>query len=154
VAHFLARLTDGDYEVNGDMEEFIRENIRLKQRGCLPRLRGSTKRPYEQSWQYAFEHFDLTKQILSEVPLQIRGEPMESDSFSEWIRGQDNIWIYSSNITQFHYFDLEFSNPKNVVIVQIINPSVSPEVLDLAPLSSGAVKVKFEIPLRAERMDK
>jgi hypothetical protein len=154
VAHFLARLTDGDYEVNGDMEEFIRENIRLKQRGCLPASRGSTKRPYEQSWQYAFEHFDLTKQILSEVPMEIRGEPMESDSFSEWIRGQDNVWIYSSNITQFHYFDLEFSNPKNVVIVQIINPSVSPEVLDLAPLSGEAVKVKFEIPLRAERMDK
>jgi hypothetical protein len=154
VTSFLARLTDGDYEVNGDMEEFIRENIRLKQRGCLPASRGSTKRPYEQSWQYAFEHFDLTKQILSEVPLEIRGEAMESDSFSEWIRVQDNVWIYSSNITQFHYFDLEFSNPKNVVIVQIINPSVSPEVLDLAPLSGGAVKVKFEIPLRVERVDK
>jgi hypothetical protein len=154
VTHFLARLTDGDYEVNGDMEEFIRENICMKQRGCLPRSRGSTKRPYEQSWQYAFEHFDLTKQILSEVPLEIRGEPMESDSFSEWIRGQDNVWIYSSNITAFHYFDLEFLNPKNVVIVQIMYRSVSPEILDLAPLGGGAVKVKFEIPLKAERMDK
>jgi hypothetical protein len=154
VTHFLARLTDGDYEVEGDMEEFIRENIRLKQRGCLPTSRGSTKRPYEQSWQYAFEHFDLTKQILSEVPLQIRGEPMESDSFSEWIRGQDNVWIYASNITEFHYFDLEFSNPANVVIVQLITPYMSPEILDLAPLGGGAVKVKFEIPLRAERIDK
>jgi hypothetical protein len=154
VTHFLARLTDGDYEVNGDMEEFIRENICLKQRGCLPRSRGSTKRPYEQSWQYAFERFDLTKQILSEVPLQIRGEAMETDGFGEWIRGQDDVWIYCSNITQFHYFDLEFSNPANVVIVQIIHPCVSPEVLDLAPLGGGAVNVKFEIPLRAERMDK
>jgi hypothetical protein len=154
VKHFLARLTDGDYEVQGDREEFIRENIRLKQRGCLPRPRGSTKRPYEQSWQYAFEHFNLTKQILSEAPLQIRGEPIESDSFSEWIRSQDNIWIYCSNITEFHYFDLEFSNPANVVILQIIYPGLSPQVLDLAPLGSGAVKVKFEIPLRVERMDK
>jgi hypothetical protein len=154
VKSFLARLTDGDYEVSGDMEEFIRENIRLKQRGCLPTSRGSTKRPYEQSWQYAFEHFDLTKQILSEVPLEIRGEPMESDSFSEWIRAQDNVWIYASNITEFHYFDLEFSNPKNVVIVQLIKPSMSTEVLDLAPLSGGPVRVKFEIPLRAEQMDK
>jgi hypothetical protein len=152
-ASFLARLTDGDYEVKGDMEEFIRENIRLKQRGCLPRARGSTKRPYEQSWQYAFEHFDLTKQILSEVPLHIRKEPMESDSFSEWIRAQDNVWIYASNITQFHYFDLEFSDPANVVILQIIHPCVSTEILDLAPLGK-AVKVKFEIPLRAERMNK
>lgn len=154
VAHFLARLTDGDYEVNGDREEFVRENICLKQRGALPRARGSTKRPYEQSWQYAFEHFDLTKQILSEVPLQIRTEPMESESFSQWIRNQNNLWIYASNITEFHYFDLEFSNPSNGVVVQIIYPGLSAQVLDLAPLSGGPVKVHFEIPLRAERMDK
>ncbi|HEY6333691.1 MAG TPA: hypothetical protein VI756_30520, partial [Blastocatellia bacterium] len=49
---FLNKLTTGDYPVEGDSEEFVRENIRLKQRGCLPRERGSTKRPYEQSWQY------------------------------------------------------------------------------------------------------
>jgi hypothetical protein len=152
-AHFLARLTDGDYEVNGDMEEFIRENIRLKQRDCLPASRGAImRRSYEQSWRYAFEHFDLTKGILSEVPLDIRCEPMESDSFSEWIRAQDNVWIYASNITQFHYFDLEFLNPANVVILQIIHPCVSPELLDLAQLGGGAVKVKFEIPLRVERL--
>jgi hypothetical protein len=154
VTHFLARLTEGDYEVNGDMEEFIRENIRLKQRGCLPKERGSTKRPYEQSWKYAFEHFDLTKQILSEVPLEIRCEPMESDSFGEWIRAQDNVWIYASNIAEFHFFDLELSNPANVVIVQQVSPYSSMEILDLATHGGGAVKVKFEIPLRAERVDK
>ena len=154
VTRFLARLTDGDYEVNGEMEEFIRENIRLKQRGCLPQERGSTSRSYEKSWQYAFEHFDLTKRILSEAPLEIRCEGMESGGFGEWIRGQDNVWIYSSNITEFHYFDLEFSNPANVVVVQIIYPGSSSEVLDLATLGGGPVKVKFEIPLRAERMDK
>ena len=154
VKSFLARLTDGDYEVNGDMEEFIRENIRLKQRGCLPKERGSTKRPYEQSWPYAFEHFDLTKQILSEVPLQIRCEPIESESFGEWIRGQDNVWVYASNIAEFHYFDLEFSNPANVVIAQQISPYSSLEILDLATLGGGAVKVKFEIQLRVERMYK
>jgi hypothetical protein len=151
VEHFLARLTAADYDVQGEEEEFVRENIRLKQAGCLPRERGSTKRPYEQSWQYAFEHFELTKQILSEVPIQIRSEPMESDSFREWIRKQNNLWIYCSNITEFHYFDLEFSNPTNVVLLQIIYPGLAPQVLDLAPLSGGPVKVKFEIPLRAER---
>ena len=154
VTRFLARLTNGDYEVDGEMEEFIRENIRLKQRGCLPQERGSTSRSYEKSWQYAFEHFDLTKRILSEAPLEIRSEGMESGGFGEWIRGQDNVWIYSSNITEFHYFDLEFSNPANVVVVQIIYPGSSSEVLDLATLGGGPVKVKFEIPLRAERMDK
>jgi len=158
---FLARLTDGDYEVNGDTEEFIRENICLKQRGWLPPSRGSSNRSYEQSWQYALDRFDLTKRILSEAPLEIRNEPMESDGFSEWIRAQGNVWIYSSNITEFHYFNLEFSNPANVVVVQIINtntnalePSREPEVLDLATLGGGPVKVKFEIPLRVERMDK
>jgi hypothetical protein len=124
----------------------------LKQEGRLPRERGSTKRPYEQSWQYAFENFELTKRLLLEVPLEIRTEPMEGESFSEWIRGQNNLWIYASNITQFHYFDLEFANPTNVVLVQIIHPG-QPQLLDLSPVSGGSVKVKFEIPLRAVRID-
>jgi hypothetical protein len=41
-----------------------------------------------------------------------------------------------------------------VVVAQIINPSVSPEILDLASLGGGEVKVKFEIPLRVERVGK
>ena len=153
VAHFLDRLTAGDYAAENDEERFVRENICLKQKGCLPRERGSTKRPYEQSWQFAFENFELTKQILSEVSLEIRSEPMESDSFREWIRAQNNLWIYCSNITEFHYFDLEFSNPTNVVLLQIIYPGQT-QLLDLEPMSGGPVKVNFEIPLRAERIDK
>jgi hypothetical protein len=153
VEHFLGRLTAGDYDAETVQEQFIRENIMMKQKGCLPRSRGSTKRPYEQSWRYAFENFDLTKRLLTEVPLEIRTEPMESDSFSRWIRDQNNLWIYASNITQFHYFDLEFSDPANVVIIQIIHPE-QPQLLDLAPLGGGPVKVKFEIPLKAERTDK
>jgi hypothetical protein len=151
VEDFLNRLTEGTYAVETEMEKFVQENICMKQRGTLPRSRGSTKRPYRESWQYAFEHFDLTKQILSETPLEIRTEPMESESFSEWIREQDNLWIYASNITQFHYFDLDFADPSNVVIVQIIFPE-QPQLLDLAPLGGGPVRVKFEIPLQAERI--
>ena len=151
VSHFLQRLTDGDYEADTEREEFVRENIRLKQQGKLPRERGSTKRPYEQSWQYAFEHFDLTKKILSETPLDIRTEPMESEGFSNWIRQQDNLWIYSSNITEFHYFDLDFANPANVVLLQIIFPG-QVQLLDLAPLGGGPVKVHFHIPINAERI--
>lgn len=152
VEHFLGRLTSGDYETETEQEQFVRDNIRLKQKGCLPRERGSTKRPYEQSWQYAFENFDLTKQLLSEVPLDIRTEPMESESFSEWIREQNNLWIYASNITQFHFFDLEFADTSNVVLVQIIHPE-QPQLLDLAPLAGGPVKVNFRIPLSAERIE-
>jgi hypothetical protein len=151
VPHFLARLTDGDYDVDGDLEDFVRENIRLKQAGCLPRERGSTKRPYEQSWQYAFEHFELTKQILSEVPIDIRTEPMESDSFRAYIREQNNLWIYCSNITEFHYFDLDVADTSNVVVLQIIYPGQT-QLLDLAPLAGSPVNVRFEIPLKADRL--
>jgi hypothetical protein len=151
VGHFLDRLTAGDYAAETDSERFVRENICMKQKGCLPRARGSTKRPYEQSWQYAFENFELTKRILSEVPLEIRTEPMESETFSNWIRTQNNLWIYASNITEFHYFDLEFADPSNCVVLQIIFPG-NAQLLDLAPLAGGPVKVKFEIPLKVERM--
>jgi hypothetical protein len=151
-AQFLGRLTAGDYDAEDEDEEFVRENIRLKQKGSLPPERGSTKRPYEQSWQYALEHFALTRQILAEALLDIRTEPMESGSFREWIRGQTNLWAYASNITEFHYFDLEFADPANVVLLQIIFPGQT-QILDLAPLGGGPVKVRFEIPLRAERID-
>ena len=76
---------------------------------------------------------------------------MESESFSAWIREQNNLWIYASNITQFHYFTLEFANPTNVVIVQIIHPEQS-QLLDLAPWGGGPVRARFEIPLVAERI--
>jgi hypothetical protein len=151
VRQFLQRLTNGDYEVETDAEQFVRENIRLKQRGTLPRVRGSTKRPYEQSWQYAFEHFELTKKILSETPLDIRTEPMESDGFRDWIRQQNNLWIYCSNITEFHFFDLEFADPANVVLLQIIFPG-QVQLLDLAPLAGGPVRLHCHIPLQAERI--
>jgi hypothetical protein len=152
VAHFLRRLTDGDYDVEGELEAFVRENISMKQNGCLPRSRGSTKRPYEQSWQYAFEHFDLTKRLLTEVPLEIRNEPMESESFSSYVRGRSNLWIYCSNVTEFHYFDLDFDDPANMVVLQIIYPN-EPQLLDLAPLGGGPARMHFQIPLRAERID-
>ena len=152
VEQFLARLTAGDYDTEGEMEEFVRENIMLKQRGALPRSRGSTKRPYEQSWQHAFAHFDLTKRMLMETPLEIRNAPMESDGFRNMIHAQNNAWIYASNITQFHFFDLDFADPTNCVVVQIIHPEQL-EILDLAPLSGGPVKVDFRIPLRASRLE-
>ncbi len=151
VTHFLERLTNAEYEADTDEEIFVRENIRLKQKGCLPRERGSTKRPYEQSWQYAFERFELTKKLLSEVPLEIRREPMESENFRKWIYAQNNIWIYASNITEFHYFDLDFADTSNVVVVQIIYPGQL-QLMDLATKGGTPVKVKFEIPLKAERL--
>ncbi|MFT4927442.1 MAG: hypothetical protein ACI8WB_003549 [Phenylobacterium sp.] len=147
--HFLQRLTDGDYEVEGEKETFIRENIKLKQRDELPRTRGSSKRSFAESWKIALDNFDLTKQILTDVPMEIRTEPMESESFSEYIKQQNNLWIYASNITQFHFFELDFTDPSNVVVIQIIHPE-QPQLLDLAPMAGRPVKLKVQIPLSAE----
>lgn len=152
VTEFLDHLTHASYDVKDEEEAFVRENIRLKQAGQLPRSRGSSKRSYEESWTYAFENFDLTKSLLTDVPLDVRCEPMEASGFRDWIKHQTNLWIYCSNITQFHFFDLEFLDPSNVVLLQIIFPG-QPQLLDLAPLAPSPVKVRFEIPMVAERME-
>lgn len=152
VAELLDHFTHGSYEVDDEEEAFVRENIRLKQAGQLPRSRGSSKRSYEESWTYAFRHFDLTKSILTDVPLDIRCEPMEAPSFYDWIKDQNNLWIYCSNITQFHFFDLEFSDPSNVVLLQIIFPEQA-QLLDLARFAPSPVKVRLEIPMVAEPLE-
>ena len=150
--HFLNRLREGDYEVSTEEEQFLKENISLHSKGQLPRSRGSSKRSYEESWQHVLENFDLTKRILTEVTVDIRTEPMESGTFSEMIKAKDNVWIYASNITQFHYFDLEILDPSNVVVTQIIFPEKA-ELLDLAPYGGNPVKLKFQIPLAVEKLN-
>jgi hypothetical protein len=145
---FLQHLHDGDYSVDNDQEKFIRENICLKQQGKLERTRGSSKRSFEQSWKIALENFAVTKQLLTDVPLEIRTEPMESESFSQYIKKQNNLWIYASNITEFHFFNLELDDPSNVVAVQIIYPG-KPQLLDLAGMGKKPVRLKVEIPLSA-----
>ena len=84
------------------------------------------------------------------MPLDIRCEPMEAPSFYDWIKDQNNLWIYCSNITQFHFFDLEFSDPSNVVLLQIVFPE-QPQLLDLARFAPSPVKVRLEIPMVAAR---
>ncbi len=149
--HFLDRLENKDYEVNTEDERFVRENISMKQKGILPRSRGSSKRSFYLSWKYALDNFDITKSIL-QGPLEIRTEPMESDSFSDMIRNQNNSWIYASNITEFHYFDLDFEDPSNCVMLQIIHPE-KPQLLDISEYAGKRVRVKFEIPMRVEELE-
>lgn len=152
-AQFLQRLTDADYEVEGELAEFVRENIRLRRLDQLPRSRGSTKRTFEESWPIALEHFDLTKEILQSALQPIRTEPMESESFAVYIKAQNNLWIYASNITQFHYFELELDDPSNVVLLQIIHPA-QPQLLDLSHFSGVPVRVHFEIPMYAQPLER
>lgn len=150
-AHFLARLTDGDYDAEGDLDVFIKENIAMKQRDSLPPSRGSSKRSYEQSWRHALENFDLTKGILTDVPVSIRNEPMEAQGFRDFVRDQRDAWFYCSNVAEFVYFDLELSDPANVVLFAIIHPE-QPQLLDLAPWAGGPVRVNVHIPMTVERL--
>lgn len=149
---FLAHMTNADYEVEDEDQQFVKENIQLKQQGNLPRSRGSSKRSFEESWKNAFDHFDITKDLLGKDDLEIRTEPMESGSFADMIRNNQNCWIYASNITQFHWFDLEVNNPSNMVALQIIHPE-QPQLLDLSEHAGHRTRVKFQIPLSAERID-
>lgn len=148
--HFLDRLENMDYDTFTEDEKFVQENISMHSKGTLPRSRGSSKRSFYLSWKYALDNFELTKSILS-GPLDIRTEPMESASFSEMIRNQNNSWIYASNITQFHFFDLEFEDPSNCVMLQIIHPE-QPQLMDISEYAGQRVKVKFQIPMSVEVM--
>lgn len=148
---FLKRLSDGDYDANGEDEEWVRENIRLKQAGRLPRSRGSSKRSYEQSWTLALSDFAKTKRVLQEAQVEVRTEPMESESFRAWARPQQNLWFYCSNIAQFHFFDIDFDDPRNVLLLAIIFPE-QVDFLDLAPMAGGPVRAQVRIPMRAVRL--
>lgn len=148
--HFLQRLEDKEYNVFSDDEKFVQQNISMKSKGILPRSRGSSKRSFYLSWKYALDNFETTKAILK-GPLEIRTEPMESESFSDMIRNERNAWIYASNITQFHYFDLQFEDPANCVMLQIIHPE-QPQLLDVSEYAGKRVKVKFQIPISVETL--
>ena len=145
----LARLSTEDYEVRSPAEALIRENLALKQRGELDRSRGSSyKRSLAASWRYALDHFDETRRLLTEVPLQVRLEGIQSPGFLEYLRHQRNVWIYASNIVEFTYGRLRLDHPENAVIVSVVYPGQM-QLLDLAPFGDRPVEVFYEIPLTA-----
>jgi SAM-dependent methyltransferase len=145
----LARLSTEDYEVRSPAEALIRENLALKQRGQLDASRGSSyKRSLATSWRYALDHFDETRRLLTEVPLQVRLEGIQSPGFLEYLRHERNLWIYASNIVEFSYGRLRLDHPENAVIVSVVYPGQM-QLLDLAPFGDRPVEVCYEIPLTA-----
>lgn len=146
---FLDRLTHRDFDVENEEEAVIRENVALHQRGELPPARGAAKRSFEASWTYALDRFDLTRGLLTDVPLDLRLEGMESESFARFVRDKSNLWLYCSNIIEFVYHKLRFDCPANNVILSIIYPGQT-DLLDLAPFGCRAVEVACRIPLAAE----
>lgn len=147
---FLDRLTTQDYEVNTEEERTIRWNISQKQLGLLSSLR--SKKSFEKSWPYALENFDLTKRILTEVPITSFRTGMQRKGFRDYIRERNNLWIYASNIFLFFFFKLKFSRPENVVMLANYYRKV--EKLDLDGLAPGPVEVDCRLPMSAQRVTK
>ncbi len=150
--HFLDRLTQGDYEVTSEVDAFLKENIQIVQKnGHIDEVRGafsSHGRDLANSWRLALENFDETKKYLIESEIDTRTEPIEGENFKELISSKTQHWIYASNITQFHFFDLEILEPSNVVLLQIHHEDA--QLLDLAEYADNAIRVKFEYPIRIE----
>jgi SAM-dependent methyltransferase len=147
--NFLARLTHQDYDVENEAEVTIRENLALKQRGELRRERGSSyPRTLEVSWGYSLEHFDLTKRLLTEVPLECRVLGIESEEFAALLKERENLWIYASNIAEFTFSRFCIDHPRNAVLVSIIYPG-QVDLLDLAPFGDRPVEARVEIPMTA-----
>jgi SAM-dependent methyltransferase len=146
---FLDRLTHQDYDVENAAEATIRENLALKQRAELPRSRGSSyRRTLEVSWGYSLEHFDLTKRLLTEVPLECRVLGIQSEELAELLRERENLWIYASNVAEFTYSRFRIDHPRNAVLVSIIYPG-QVDLLDLAPFGDRPVEARVEIPMTA-----
>lgn len=147
--HFLDRLTRQDYDVENEAEATIRENLALKQRGELPRSRGSSyRRTLEVSWGYALERFALTRRLLTEVPLESRVMGIESEELAELLRERENLWIYSSNIAEFTFSRFRIDHPGNAVLASIVFPG-QVDLLDLAPFGDRPVEARVEIPMTA-----
>lgn len=145
----LNRCSTGDYEVHSPAEEIIRENLILKQRGQLDASRGSSyRRSLATSWRYALDHFDETRRLLTDVPLHIRLDGIQSPGFLDYLRRERNLWIYASNIVEFTYSELQLDHPENAVLVSVVYPG-QVQLLDLAPFGDRPVTVRYEIPLAA-----
>jgi SAM-dependent methyltransferase len=150
---FLERLTTSDFEVDGEAERMIRENLALKQRGQLGRDRGSSyKRSIELSWKYSLDHFELTKTLLTRVPLETRVESIDGDAFAELLREGHDIWLFCSNIAEFTRSQLRFDHPGNAVVTAVIYPG-QVDILDLAPFGDRPVMVDCAIPMQAAAID-
>ena len=100
------------------------------------------------SWGYSLEHFDLTKRLLTEVPLECRVLGIESEEFAALLEGRENLWIYASNIAELTFSRFRINHPRNAVLVSIIYPG-QVDLLDLAPFGDRPVEARVEIPMTA-----
>ncbi len=142
---FLGKLTNASYEVDTDEERFIQTCIAARQKGTLADEQGCSARTFRSSWRYALDHFELTRRLLVEVPVETRVEGMHTASFASFLANNENLWIYLSNVILFVFFDLHFQYPRNVAL--FANYFDRTELLDLHGTSSGPVSVHCRLPM-------
>jgi len=141
---FLGKLKNADYAVDTQQEEIIRRCIAKLQNKTLTEEEGRSARSFLSSWRYALDHFDLTRGLLADVPVHTRVEAMHSQSFKDWVLGQENLWMYCSNIFLFVFFDLTFQFPENAVLFASYFEET--EMLDLEE-AGAPVTVHCRLPM-------
>jgi hypothetical protein len=142
---FLGKLANADYAVDTEPEEVIRRCIANKQNGTLTEEEGNSARSFLSSWRYALDEFDLTRGLLADVPVYTRVEAMHTRSFKDFVAGQENLWMYCSNIFLFVFFDLTFRFPQNAAMFATYFDET--DMFDLGAAGSAPVTVHCRIPM-------
>lgn len=142
---FLARLANADYAVDTEAEEIIRRCIAKKQHRMLSEKEGQSARSFLSSWRYAIDRFDLTRGLLADVPVHTRVDAMHTQSFKDFVAGQENLWLYCSNIFLFVFFELTFRFPQNAAMFASYFDGT--DMLDLGSHGRAPITVKCQIPM-------
>lgn len=142
---FLGKLTNADYAVDTEPEEIIRRCITNKHKGKLPEHEGRSGRSFRSSWRYALDEFDLTRGLLTDVPVHTRSEAMNAPSFKDFVASHPNLWIYCSNVFLFSFFDLTFRFPRNAAMFACYFDET--DMLDLGGAGDDPVTVHCRIPM-------
>jgi hypothetical protein len=142
---FLGKLTNADYAVETGPEEIIRRCITNKQKGTLPEHEGRSGRSFRSSWRYALDEFDLTRGLLTDVPINTRTVAMNAPTFQEFVANHPDLWIYCSNIFLFSFFDLTFRFPQNAAMFACYFDDT--DMLDLGSAGEDPVTVHCRIPM-------
>ena len=142
---FLRKLANADYEVHTEQERVIRNCIAAKQNGTLTEEQGRSARSFLSSWRYALDRFELTRQLLEEIPFNARMEDMQSQSFLDFVASHENLWLFCSNVFLFAFFDLLFQYPQNAVLFASYYDAT--EMLDIGGSGNGPVTVHCRIPM-------
>ena len=142
---FLDRLANADYAVSTEEEKFIRRCIAARQNGTLKEEEGRSARTFLSSWRYALDHFEVTRELLAEVPVHTRVEAMHSRSFQDFVAGGENLWIYCSNIFLFVFFELTFRHPQNAALFASYFDQT--EMVDLGTAGRAPLTVDCRLPM-------